>query len=97
MNSYELWRERGNGEVWAMQLLDGVVVGCCGPLALRNRETSYLSSLEYSARRAPWVEAHRDAFDVAAPTLAGPSPRAAAQIRERPDASRACIRNDGDE
>lgn len=68
MRTYELWRERESGEVWAMRLVEGVVVGCCGPLGPRERDARYLSSLDYSPERVDWVERHRDAFDLAEPT-----------------------------
>ena len=68
MKTHELWRERKSGEVWAVRLVDGAVVGCCGPLASHDRDTHYLSSLDYSPERAAWVDEHRDAFDLAAPT-----------------------------
>lgn len=67
LRTYEFWRERSNGEVWAIRLLDGIVVGCCGPLAARELDVSYLSGLDYSAERAEWVEEHRDAFDLCQP------------------------------
>jgi hypothetical protein len=70
MRTQELWRERESGEVWAVRLVAGVVVGCCGPLAPRDRDASYLNGLDYSPERADWIERHRDAFDLAQPTAA---------------------------
>ena len=64
MKTYEFWRERGTGEIWAVELLDGVVVGCCGPLTRSEVEERFLRTFDYSPARAAWVEAHRDAFDL---------------------------------
>jgi len=68
MKTYELWRERASGEVWAVRLVEGTVVGCCGPLATHDRNVSYLGGLDYAPDRADWIERHRDAFDLAQPT-----------------------------
>lgn len=64
MKTYEFWRERGPGEIWAVELLDGVVVGCCGPFTRSEVEERFLRTFDYSPARATWVEAHRDAFDL---------------------------------
>jgi hypothetical protein len=64
MKTYEYWRERDTGEVWAVKLLDGVVTGCCGPLDPSELEEQFLRTFDYSAERAAWTEAHRDAFDL---------------------------------
>lgn len=65
MTAYELWRERETGEVWAVRLVDGVVVGCCGPLPARERVPAFLGGLDYTSDRARWVDVHRDAFELA--------------------------------
>jgi hypothetical protein len=64
MKTYEFWRERATGETWAIELLDGVVLGCCGPLDHSEVEQQFLESFNYSPVRAAWVEGHRDAFDL---------------------------------
>jgi hypothetical protein len=64
MKTYEFWRECATGEVWAIELLEGVVVGSCGPLDHSEIEESFLVALDYSPKRAAWIEAHRDAFDL---------------------------------
>jgi hypothetical protein len=64
MRTYEFWRERGTGEVWAVDLREGVVAGCCGPLDHSELDEAFLETFDYSPDRAPWVEAHRDAFDL---------------------------------
>ena len=64
MKTFEYWRERETGEVWAVELLEGVVVGCCGPLDPSELEEQFLKAFDYTAERATWVEANRDAFDL---------------------------------
>ena len=66
--THELWRERKTGEVWAVRLVDGTVIGCCGPLASHDRDARYLRTLDYLGERAEWVDGHREAFDLAEPT-----------------------------
>ena len=64
MKTYEFWRERETGEIWAIELLEGVVTGLCGPLHHSQLEEGFLSSFDYGSDRAAWVEANRDAFDL---------------------------------
>jgi hypothetical protein len=64
MKTYEFWREGGTGKIWAVELLEGIVVGCCGPLDHSELEEQFLETFDYSEERAPWVEGHRDAFDL---------------------------------
>jgi hypothetical protein len=64
MKTYEFWRERRTGEVWAIELLEGAVVGCCGPLDYSELDEKFLEAFDYSADRAAWIEAHRGAFDL---------------------------------
>lgn len=52
MKSYEFWRERATGEVWAIELVEGVVGGCCGPLDQSEIEEQFLKTFDYSPRRA---------------------------------------------
>lgn len=61
---HEFWRERRTGEAWAVELREGVVVGCCGPLDHSEVDETFLETFDYSSDRAAWVEAHRDAFDL---------------------------------
>jgi len=68
MKTYEYWRERETGQIWAVEFVDGIVVGCCGPLDCDELEQRFLPTLDYSVERAAWVEAHREAFDLC-PTL----------------------------
>lgn len=64
MKTYEFWRERGTGQVWAIELLEGVVVGACGPLDHSELCEEFLKAFDYAAERSAWIEAHRDAFDL---------------------------------
>jgi hypothetical protein len=74
MKMHELWRHRETGEVWAVKLVDGVVVGCFGPLAVHDRDARYLDAFDYSPARAAWIEGRRDTFDLAEPTAVERSP-----------------------
>ncbi len=64
MKTYEFWREHETGEIWAIELLEGVVVACCGPLDHSETEEQFLATFDYAPDRAAWVEKHRDAFDL---------------------------------
>lgn len=64
MKTYEFWREPETGKVWAIELLEGAVVGCCGPLDRSEIEERFLPTFDYSPERAGWTEAHRDTFDL---------------------------------
>jgi hypothetical protein len=64
MKTYEFWRERATGRLWAVELRDGVVVGCCGPLHRSDVEAQFLPTLDYSPERAGLMEADREAFDL---------------------------------
>jgi nicotinamidase-related amidase len=63
MREHEFWRESATGEIFAIELEDGVVTGICGPLDADELDDAFLPTFDYSSARAAWVEAHRDAFD----------------------------------
>jgi hypothetical protein len=67
MRTFEFWRESETGAVWAVELREGAVVGCCGPLDHSEIDEQFLPTLDYSVDRAAWVDAHRDAFDLYEP------------------------------
>ena len=67
MTEYEFWRERETHEVWAIEFVDGVVTGLCGPLPHCDIDEAFLDSFAYSPERAAWVEEHRDAFELCKP------------------------------
>ena len=64
MKEHEFWRERATGQVWAIELRDGAVGGCCGPLDRSELEEQFLRSFDYSPARAAWIEEHREEFDL---------------------------------
>ena len=64
MKAYEFWREHATGYVRAVELREGVVVSCCGPLEKSEIEEQFLPTFDYSPARAAWTESHRDAFDL---------------------------------
>jgi hypothetical protein len=67
MKTYEFWRELETGEVWAVELVDGLVARCSGPLHHGELDRQFLEGLDYAATRAAWVEAHREAFELYEP------------------------------
>jgi hypothetical protein len=60
MKTHEFCRERRTDEIWAIEFLEGVVVGCCGPLDHSEIDDAF----DYSPDRTAWIEAHRGSFDV---------------------------------
>ena len=63
-HEFEFWRQRSTGRFWAVALVDGVVKGACGPLTETEVDDRFLRTFDYSPERAPWIESHRDAFDL---------------------------------
>ena len=67
MRTHELWRERLTGEVWAIELREGMVTGCLGPLAHEDVDHDLLDRYDYTGERADWIEQHRGEFDLYGP------------------------------
>jgi hypothetical protein len=67
--TYEFWRERRTGEVWAVELADGIVVACCGPLHHKDVDAAFLHAFDYKPGEAARIEAGRDGFDLIDPDL----------------------------
>jgi hypothetical protein len=64
VRTYEFWRERASGEVWAIELLDGIVVGSCGPLHWSEINPSFLrSGYEYAPDEGAALEGRREEFE----------------------------------
>ncbi len=64
MKTYEFWREKGTGDVWAVELTDGVVTGAAGPLHWSEIKLAYLHGYDYSPTEAVRVEAVREEFEL---------------------------------
>ena len=64
MREYEFWRERSTGRVYAVELVDGIVSGCCGPLDVSELEDGFLPTFDYSTARAAWLEEHREEYEL---------------------------------
>jgi hypothetical protein len=71
MKTFEFWRERETGEVWAVELLDGVVVAHCGPLHHSEVDAQFLETFDYRVSGSDEIEAERDRFDLVEPALLG--------------------------
>jgi len=61
MDTYEYWAHEKSGEVWAVHIQDGEVVGACGPLNHRDRPAD-MRDFEYSQEEAAWIEDCREDF-----------------------------------
>jgi hypothetical protein len=60
MVSNEYWRHRHTGEILAVKLRQGVVVGCCGPLHHGDIDRDFLDDLDYADDRAAEIESARE-------------------------------------
>ena len=67
MKEHEFWRDQAGGRVYAVELLDGVVSGICGPLDAGEIDDRFLASFDYTPDQAAWLEKHRDDFDLFEP------------------------------
>lgn len=67
MKEREFWREREGGHVYAVELVDGVVAGTCGPLDSSDVDERFLPTFDYAAEWAAWVDKHREGFDLHEP------------------------------
>ena len=64
MRTYEFWRERSTGDIWAVEFDDGIVAACAGPLHPRDIDPQYLDGYDYSRAEAARLEAAREEFDL---------------------------------
>jgi hypothetical protein len=64
MRTYEFWREHATGSVNAVVLVQGIVVGCCGPLTWSEIEERFQPAFDYSAERAALIEANREEYEL---------------------------------
>jgi hypothetical protein len=64
MRTHEFWRERETGEIWAIELVDGIVHGAQGPLRWSEINPAFLDSgYHYSAEAGADLEARREEFE----------------------------------
>jgi CBS domain-containing protein len=64
MKEHEFWREKVGRHVYAVELVDGVVAGSCGPLDVADIDERFLATFDYAPDRGAWIEHHRDLFDL---------------------------------
>jgi hypothetical protein len=62
VTTYEFWRHRTTGEVFAVKLLDGIVVASCGPLHRDDVDAGFLPTLDYTEKDAGAIESAREAY-----------------------------------
>jgi len=77
MVTRQFWAHKQTGEVWAVQLRDGVVTGSCGPL--HHSERSDLDALEYDPEENEWFAEHDDEFALWEPQPLGTDAKTAAR------------------
>lgn len=64
MRAAEFWRERETGEIWAVELEDGVVSRCHGPLHWSEVNPTFLrEGYDYEEDEAAEIEARREEFE----------------------------------
>jgi hypothetical protein len=61
--SYEVWRETGSGETWAVELEGGHIVGCRGPLHRSETRPGRKRFYDYSSERTRAVEERDGDFE----------------------------------
>jgi hypothetical protein len=64
MQTYEFWRETATQDVWAVELEEGVVVRCSGPLHWTVISPAFLPrGYDFRLAEAPELEARRSEFE----------------------------------
>jgi hypothetical protein len=64
MRTHEFWRHGTTREIWAVELADGIVTGCAGPLHLTEIDRAFLERYTYRADDAARIEAARSRFEL---------------------------------
>ena len=59
---HEFWIEETTGWIWAVELTDGVVSACFGPLLWDDIDDDLLEVFEYSSGGAAWLQSRREHF-----------------------------------
>lgn len=66
---HEFWMEGSSRAVWAVELHDGVVAACWGPLLPEDVEEDLLDAFAYGTGGAAWIEANRERFSAIRPAV----------------------------
>lgn len=66
---HEFWMERSTQAVWAIELHDGLVTACYGPLLPEDVDEDLLGTFDYSPGGAAWIEMHRERFGTIKPVV----------------------------
>jgi len=66
---HEFWMERSTQAVWAIELHDGVVRACYGPLLPEDVEEDLLETFDYTPGGAAWIEQNRERFVTIKPAV----------------------------
>jgi hypothetical protein len=59
---HEYWRHSPSGEVWAVEIHDGQLAGCCGPIDADGIDPQLLPNLPYDRRDVAWLQTHAVEF-----------------------------------
>ena len=59
---HEYWLERATGAIWAVELEDGNVVACHGPLTAGEVDDEVVDFLVYSPVGVTWIVQNRERF-----------------------------------
>lgn len=65
----EFWMEGATHAVWAVELEDGTVAACYGPLLPSEIDDELLDTFEYSRGGAAWIELNRERFGTIKPAV----------------------------
>jgi len=57
MTAYQYWSHKRSGETWAVQIIDGQVVGACGPLYHSDRPRD-MRDFEYDRDEGEKINKH---------------------------------------
>ena len=58
----EFWHDDVSGDIWAVELEDGGVTACFGPLDRSEVDVDLLDGYPYAPERGGWLERHRERF-----------------------------------
>ena len=58
----EYWRHTPTGRFWAVEFVDGVLAGACGPIDPREVTPVILPGLLFDFRDLYWIRKHLDDF-----------------------------------
>ena len=61
MIEYQYWVHKRSGETYAVEIVNGQVVGACGPLYYEDYQTD-MTEFEYDKEDGEWVQNNKNDF-----------------------------------